>query len=151
MESASYSIFYRNKRLLMRKFIIYREDIIRTLRKALPDLLAIYAFGSRIKGTADAQSDLDLAVLVEGYADPLCLFGLAGDVAELAGCAVDLLDFRAVSTVMQAQILQGERWWAKDARAGLFEAAVLSEKTALDEARAGIIADIAERGKIYGR
>ena len=117
----------------MRKFIIYREDIIRTLRKALPDLLAIYAFGSRIKGTADAQSDLDLAVLVEGYADPLYLFGLAGDVAELAGCAVDLLDFRAVSTVMQTQILQGERWWAKDVRAGLFEAAVLSEKTALDE------------------
>ncbi len=129
-----------------------RPTIVATLRERLPDLLAIYAFGSRIQGTAGPQSDLDLAVLVAGYADPLALFDLAGDLADVAGCPVDLLDLRAASTVLQHQILiTGQRWWALDAQAALFEAAMLSEKTALDEARAGLLADIRQRGTVYAR
>lgn len=129
-----------------------RDVLIQTLQARVPNLLAIYAFGSRITGTAGPDSDLDLAVLVAGYAEPLALFGLAGDLADVAGCAVDLLDLRAASTVMQYQILTtGQRWWAKDAQAALFEAAVLSEKTALDTARANLLADIQQRGTVYGR
>lgn len=129
-----------------------REAIVRTLRSALPNLLAVYAFGSRVQGTAQPESDLDLAVLVAGYADSVTLFGLAGDLAEVEKCPVDLLDLRAASTVMQYQIITtGERWWARDAQAGLFEAAILSEKTALDTARAGLLADIQQRGTVYGR
>lgn len=129
-----------------------RAAIIQTLQTRLPHLLAIYAFGSRITGAARPDSDLDLAVLVAGYADPMVLFDLAGDLADMAGCAVDLLDFRAASTVMQHQILTtGQRWWAKNAQAALFEAAVLSEKTELDLARAGVLADIQHRGTVYGR
>lgn len=129
-----------------------RESIIQTLLARVPKLLAIYAFGSRIQGTAGPDSDLDLAVLVAGYAEPLVLFELAGDLADAAGCAVDLLDLRAASTVMQYQILTtGERWWQQDHQAALFEAAMLSEKTALDTARAGLLADILERGTVYGR
>lgn len=129
-----------------------REAILQTLQARVPNLLAIYAFGSRIHGTAGPDSDLDLAVLVAGYAEPLVLFELAGDLADLAGCAVDLLDLRAASTVMQYQILNaGQRWWARDVQADLFEAAVLSEKTALDTARAGLLVDIQQRGTVYGR
>lgn len=129
-----------------------RETIVQTLQARVPGLLAIYAFGSRIQGTARPGSDLDLAVLVAGYAEPLALFELAGDLADVAGCAVDLLDLRAASTVMQYQIITtGERWWASDAQAALFEAAVLSEKTALDTARAGLMSDIRQRGTVYGR
>ena len=51
-----------------------RDRIVHTLQAELPHLLAIYAFGSRIQGTHNAQSDLDLAVLVAGYADP-CIYG----------------------------------------------------------------------------
>ena len=58
------------------------------------------AFGSRIQGTAGPDSDLDLAVLVAGYADPHGVWELAGDLEEVAGCPVDLLDLRAASTVM---------------------------------------------------
>lgn len=126
--------------------------LIHLLQNRLADLLAIYAFGSRIQGTAGPESDLDLAVLVAGYADPLALFDLSGELADVAGCPVDLLDLRAASTVMQYQIITtGERWWVLDVRAGLFEAAVLSEKTALDTARAGLLADIQQRGSVYGR
>lgn len=129
-----------------------RDALIHSLQTRIPDLLAIYAFGSRIQGTARLDSDLDLAVLVAGYADPLILFEVANELADVAGYAVDLLDLRAASTVMQYQIITtGERWWTLDMQAALFEASILSEKTALDEARAGLLTDIRQRGTVYGR
>lgn len=129
-----------------------RDALRQTLQARLPALQAIYAFGSRVQETARADSDLDLAVLVAGYADPQVLWTLSGELAERVGCPVDLLDLRAASTVMQHQILTtGQRWWARDAQAGLFEAAMLSEKTALDTARAGLLADIQREGRIHGR
>lgn len=133
---------------------VVRDALIRTVRARLPRLLAVYAFGSRIRGMAGSMSDLDLAVLVAGYADPLELFDLAGDLADLAGCEVDLLDMRAASTVMQHQILTtGERWWVghEALQVGLYEAAMLSEKVELDAARAGLLEEIERRGTVYGR
>ena len=122
------------------------------LASRLPDLLALYAFGSQIEGTANPESDLDLAVLVAGYADPLQLWELSGEIADLAGCPVDLLDFRAATTIMQAQILHtGKRWWAKDWQADLYEAGVLNDKIELDAARAALISDVQREGRIYGR
>ncbi len=128
-----------------------KAPIIKTLQSRVPHLMAIYAFGSQVQGTAGRDSDLDLAVLVEGYADPILLWELASDLADIAACPVDLLDFRAASTVMQYQILTtGERWWARDVQAGLYEAFVLSEKTELNIARARLLQDIAHRGTVYG-
>ncbi|AVP57676.1 type VII toxin-antitoxin system MntA family adenylyltransferase antitoxin [Pulveribacter suum] len=129
-----------------------REQLVALLRERLPGLLAVYAFGSRVQRTARPDSDLDMAVLVEGYADVLVLWELAGALAEVAGTTVDLLDLRAASTVMQYQVVTtGQRWWERDSQAALYEAAILSQKTALDSARAGLLADIRERGSIYGR
>jgi len=127
--------------------------LVEMLRMRLDGLLAIYAFGSRVHGSADKHSDLDLAVLVQGYADPLALWALASEAAEIAGCPVDLLDLRRASTVMQQQVLtKGERWWAlPGSEAGLFECAVLSEKLELDRARAPLLRDIERDGRVYGR
>jgi len=58
-----------------------RDAIISLLQQSLPNLLAIYAFGSRVTGHATVDSDLDLSVLVEGYADVIALWELAGDIA----------------------------------------------------------------------
>ncbi len=129
-----------------------REAIVEFLQMRLENLLGVYAFGSRIQGTAGPDSDLDLAVLVAGYVDQHALWALAGDLADLAGCPVDLVDLRAASTVLQYQIITlGERWWEADAQAALYESAILSEKTALDSARAGLLDDIRKRGSIYDR
>jgi uncharacterized protein len=129
-----------------------RDAILQALQARVPDLLAVYAFGSQVQGTAGPESDLDLAVLVAGLTDSVSLWGLSGDVADLAGCPVDLLDLRAAPTVMQYQVITtGERWWAKDAQASLFESAVLSDKTELDTARTGLLADIQATGVIHGR
>jgi predicted nucleotidyltransferase len=126
--------------------------VVATLRAAIPNLFAIYAFGSRVTGTAQAQSDLDLAVLVAGYVEPLVLWDLSAQLADRLGCEVDLLDLRAASTVMQYQVVQtGRRLWGDALQAGLFECYVLNEKLALDEARAPLLRDIEYRGTVYGR
>ncbi len=125
--------------------------LVSAIRAAFSNTLAIYAFGSRLNATANADSDLDLAVLVAGYADPVQLWNLSGELADIAGCPVDLLDMRAASTVMQYQILQtGRRLWGLEPQAGLFECFVLSEKTELDNARAPLLNDIQTRGTVYG-
>ena len=127
------------------------QAAISSIRTAFPNTLAIYLFGSRANGTANSDSDLDLAVLVAGYAEPLQLWDISNDLAEIAGCDVDLLDMRAASTVMQYQILQtGRRLWANKLEADLFECFVLSEKLYFDQARAGLLDDIQKRGTVYG-
>jgi predicted nucleotidyltransferase len=126
--------------------------IVAAIRAKFPQSMAIYAFGSKVQATDGPDSDLDLAVLVAGYADPVLLWELAGSLAEIAGCDIDLLDLRAASTVMQYQVITtGRRLWAAGVQTDLFECYVLSEKTALDSARAPLLADIRATGKIYAR
>jgi predicted nucleotidyltransferase len=128
------------------------SPILQLLQQRLPNVMAVYAFGSQINGTAGKSSDLDLAVLVPGYADVVELWDISSDIAELANCEVDLLDFRAASTVMQYQILtKGQCLFAIDSSVGVYEAMVLSQMTALNEARAGLLQDIREEGAVYGR
>lgn len=126
--------------------------LVARVREALPALLGIYAFGSRATGHARDDSDLDLAVLVGGYVPPEQLWGLASELAELAGVEVDLVDLRAATSVMAHQVLTyGRRLWGRDPEAGVYEAFVLTDKLRFDEARAGLLADIAARGSVYGR
>lgn len=126
------------------------EQLVALVRARFPLTLAIYAFGSQVQGSANAQSDLDLAVLVAGYSEPLAMWDVSGQLADVVGCPVDLLDLRAASTVMQYQVITtGRRLWSAGLPADLFECFVLSEKTALDEARAPLLADIAATGRIY--
>ena len=129
----------------------HQQLITQTLRQQWPETLAIYVFGSQINGTATPQSDLDLAILVPGYSDPVERWDTAQALAITLDMDIDLLDFRRSSTVMQYQILtHGQRWWQKDNQAELFEAAVLNDKLKLDEARAPLIGDILQQGTIYG-
>ena len=125
--------------------------VVAGIRIRFPQAIAIYAFGSQVQGTAGPDSDLDLALLVAGYADPIVLWELASKLTDVAGCPVDLLDLRAASTVMQYQVITtGQRLWSAGLAAGLFECYVLSEKTELDTARAPLMADILATGRIHG-
>jgi predicted nucleotidyltransferase len=126
--------------------------VVQALRLAFPQAMAIYAFGSSIECTARPDSDVDLAILVEDYAPPLALWDAAQALAALLNRPVDLLDFRAASTVMQHQVLsKGRRLWGQEPQAGLYECFAMNEMGRLNEARAEILADIAKEGSIYGR
>ncbi|MGQ7858873.1 type VII toxin-antitoxin system MntA family adenylyltransferase antitoxin [Pseudomonas sp. 32A] len=128
------------------------KKVLARLQAEVPELLAVYVFGSQVTGEAGSESDLDVAVLSAGVVEPLLLWQLSGELADIVGVPVDLLDLRAASTVMQYQVLTtGRRLWSGNVQAGLFESYVLSEKTALDTARAELSADIQKEGKVYGR
>ncbi len=91
-------------------------------------------------------------MLAAGTVEPLLLWQTAGELADIVAVPVDLLDLRAVSTVMQYQVITtGRRLWNKDSQAGIFESYILSERTALDTARAALLADIQKKGKVHGR
>lgn len=128
-----------------------RDRIVDRIRREWIDLQAIYGFGSRVQGFAHVDSDLDLAFLRPDKVDAMSLFRFSDELAEIAGCAVDLVDLRGASTVMQHQIITtGQRWWAKHPEADLFEVMVLKEMLSLEEGRAGLLSDIAKRGTVYG-
>jgi predicted nucleotidyltransferase len=131
---------------------IPEQGMITALQAQLPTLLAVYLFGSHAQGNAGPASDIDLAVLVEGKLETVRAWELAQTLAAQLGRDVDLLDLRAASTVMQYQIITtGLRLWEKNAQAALYESAILSEKTALDTARAGLLSDIQREGCVYGK
>lgn len=125
-------------------------DVVACVKTHFPNALAVWAFGSVIKGTPLPDSDLDLAVLVAGYAPALALWDAASALASRVGCPVDLLDLRQASTVMQHQVITtGRCLWAQQPEGVQFELFVLNEKLALDAARAARLADIRKTGTIY--
>jgi len=121
------------------------------LRDRLPGLIAIYVFGSQATGQATETSDIDIAVLAGGVVDPLFLWELAGALADILHLPVDLLDLRSASSVLQYQVITtGRCLWSSGSEAGIYEAFILSEKTRLDAARAGLVSDISHTGRIHG-
>lgn len=133
-------------------FDLSDSAIVTAVRDVLPAAQAITVFGSRADGSARADSDLDLAVLLPGRADVVNLWEAGEEIARRLNVDVDLIDLRAASTVMQYQIVTtGRRLFAAHTAVDLFEAFVLSEMTALNEARAPLIADIQREGRVHGR
>lgn len=127
-------------------------EIITAVRSILPGVQAITLFGSRAEGTETADSDLDLAVLLPGSVDPVRLWEAGEAIARRLGVDVDLVDLRAASTVMQFQVVtSGRRLFAEGGEADRYEMFVLGEMTALNEARAPLIADIQREGRVHGR
>lgn len=126
--------------------------VLALVRAKIPDLMALYVFGSQARGTPRKDSDLDLAALAPGYIEPSLLWSLSNEIANLVNGEVDLLDLRAASTVMQSQVIStGKTVWDIGLPAHLFEVFVLSEKLALDEAREPLLKTITAEGHVYAR
>jgi predicted nucleotidyltransferase len=118
----------------------------------IPDVQAVYVFGSVATGEELPGSDVDVAFLAPRKLDPVERFRLQERIAALVGRSVDLVDLQAASTVMRVEVLRnGEVLY--DAHPGvraMFEARALSEYASLNESRAGILADIKARGSVHG-
>lgn len=126
--------------------------LLASVQAKIPNLMALYVFGSQAQGSPRPDSDLDLAVLAPGYIDPALLWSLSNEIANLVNGEVDLLDLRAASTVMQYQVIStGKTVWDIGLQAHLFEVFVLSEKLALDEAREPLLRTITREGHVYAR
>lgn len=131
-------------------------SLVTQIRLALPETQAVYLFGSYADQTANAQSDLDLALLLPSRQAFLLAhddwWKLADELSMLAGCHVDLINMRQVSTVFQIEILRtGQRIFCNNLQqCNEYEGLTLSLYQKLNEERAEIIAAIQETGIIYG-
>ena len=80
------------------------DEIIATLASALPDLLAVYRFGSHGSPSQRNDSDIDLAILGRRPFDGAQVWKLSQELAIKLGREVDLVDLATASTVLGAQI-----------------------------------------------
>lgn len=128
-------------------------DSVHTLQSALPDLQAIYLFGSQVSAHATAHSDVDLAVLLPHPLPFSLSLSLTAKLMQQLDKDVDLLDLRQLPTVIQNQVITtGKRLWTTTPalHINLFEVRVLRDMLALNERRADLIDDIIRSGKVYG-
>lgn len=123
------------------------------LREAVPDLVAIYVFGSAATGETHAGSDLDLAVLAPRALPSLERFTLQERLASMLRRSVDLVDLSVASTVMRMQVVsKGRLLFESDAgERGRFEDRVFSAYARLNDERAAILAQVLGERTVYGR
>jgi len=126
--------------------------MIEGIRSEIPDVVAIYLFGSAAAGELRADSDIDLAVLPSTLLSAAHLWSLAQTLAVSAGRDVDLINLQSASTVMRAQVIStGKRLYcANQSLCSEFEGRVYADYARLNEERQHILDDIRERGRIYG-
>ncbi len=129
------------------------DRIVRMLREALPDLLAVYRFGSTAAGMAIRDSDLDLAVLCSDPLAPERRWDVQETLAVALRLPVDLVDLRSASTVMRVQVLQSAvlLWEADSYARERFEVSALSAYAYLNEERREILRQVTKEGTVYGR
>lgn len=128
-----------------------RDAVVDLLRQRIPSLAAVWFFGSRASGDAGPESDLDVAFLADDPPGAVAIWDLSGELQDRVGVEVDLVDLRGATTVFQYQVVtKGERAWARDSGAALYESFILSERTALEEARRPLLEDIRREGRVHG-
>jgi uncharacterized protein len=128
------------------------QTVVEHILGAVPEVEAIYLFGSRARGQESPGSDFDVAVLAATALAPVFRFDLQEALASDLHAPVDLVDLRAASTVMRVQVIDGGRllYERSPFRRQLFEATALSAYARLNEERRGILDDVKARGSVYG-
>ena len=128
------------------------EDLGRAVAEALPDVIAVYLFGSFATDAANTSSDIDLAVLAAAPIVAEQLIRARELLSERLRRDVDLLDLGRASTVMRAQVVSTGRLLldADPSFREPFEATVYSAYARLNEERRGILERIRSEGRIHG-
>ncbi|WP_339195807.1 nucleotidyltransferase domain-containing protein [Solibacillus sp. FSL R5-0449] len=118
--------------------------------KINPDFIIL--FGSFAKGTNRDDSDIDLAYFSKEQLSSYERFLLAGELAEMAGREVDLVDIKQLDTVFTIQIFsQGIPIYIQDENEFTRQKMrAYSMYATLNEQRAAVIESIKERGSVFG-
>jgi predicted nucleotidyltransferase len=87
------------------------DEILDRLRRSLPEfrlrypVASVAVFGSRVRGTAGPESDLDLLVEWSGPASLLDYAGLRAELEERTGLRVELTNRRLLKPALAPAIL----------------------------------------------
>lgn len=122
------------------------------IRETIPDVRAIYVFGSRAGGGHRTGSDLDLALLGATRLATEDRWALQEALARRLEVNVDLIDLRAVPTVMQKQVVATGRtvFCSDDSERRTFEGQVLASYARLNEERCEVLRRVSAEGRVHG-
>lgn len=122
------------------------------IQQHVPDVEAIWVYGSVAKGSAGKKSDIDIAVLAPLPINFQVRLDTIVALNRQLGREVDLVDMRSVATVLRKEIVvHGKRIFCIDAlRCDMYEDFIYADYARLNEERALILKDIFERKSIYG-
>lgn len=128
------------------------HDLVQVICRNMPEVIAIYLFGSQSSGTQHAGSDIDLAILATRQLPDTEVWNLAQILASKLSRDVDLVDLKQASTVLRMQVIsKGQRLHCSDEQScEMFEDFVFSDYARLNEERSGILESIEKRGTVYG-
>ena len=121
----------------------------------LPDVQAVYLFGSFAYSDERPESDIDVALLLphEKAKTLGTLYGsnLHQALTRFFGRDVDLINLRQVSTVFQNQIVSTGKlvYSADEVARQTFKMYTLSFYQKLNEERAGILKELYRTGEVY--
>ncbi|KAA0439454.1 MAG: nucleotidyltransferase domain-containing protein [Candidatus Thioglobus sp.] len=137
--------------MMSKKMIELNKTISKHLQK-IPDLLAIYIFGSVADGVDNAGSDIDVAFLAEDSLDDVARWNIAQELAINFQRDVDLIDLNNCSEVLRFQIVsKGQLIFAKNKKiVNQFADKSYWLYMDLQELKTTQYADIKERRAVYG-
>ena len=125
-------------------FPVRATALVEHIRQVIPEVLAVYAYGSRVRQEQHPASDLDLALLLPGGAriSPLVLAQLRGDLESAAGIEVDVSILSITTQIVHCKevVTNGQRIFVSDPQAvDEFEMYTLSGYARLCEDRVPVL------------
>ena len=122
------------------------------LRTRVPGLRVVWMHGSRARGDARPDSDVDLALVADAPVALDDVLSLQSDLTARLGDEVDLVDLFGADDVLRVQVIEHGRVLFARSPVDLarFEMHALSRYARLNEERRGILEDIVRRGSVYG-
>ncbi len=126
------------------------DTALKTIMHDLPEVQGVYLFGSFAAGLENANSDLDLAILLKDKLLITQCWKIQETIARHIDRDVELIDLRIASTVFKFQIVsKGKRIYCCDRQiCDAFEALEISSYLRFNEGRGALIKDIKDRGQV---
>lgn len=123
------------------------------LSEKIPNLVAIYLYGSLASGTGNEESDIDLGVLARVPVESTILYQTRLELLGAVDRSVDIVDMRKIPLTLGIEILKNHQFLFKvdDVVVNFFETTLMSMYAELNEARASIMNDIVKRGSVRAR
>ena len=128
-----------------------KQQIIDTLTQEIPEIQALYLFGSQNDGTATKKSDIDIAYLSNRSLSSLERWDISQKLASLISIDIDLVELTSTNTVFRYQILStAERIYGKGYEVESFETLAYSFYLRFREERQPIVDEIMKNRSVLG-
>ncbi|MDQ7084237.1 MAG: nucleotidyltransferase domain-containing protein [Sulfurovum sp.] len=129
-----------------------KQHIVNALKEEIPEVQAIYLFGSQGDGSATSKSDVDIAYLSTVTLTNVKRWEVSQRLASLLSIDVDLIDLSSTNTIFRYQILStAKRLYGHGYEVESFETLAYSFYLRFTQERQPIVDAIMENKSVFGK